>query len=389
MIRTYLIILLLSATCINAFSERVKVRIFSSLTPKSAIFSVVEGKYELDLFTGDKFVLAKGEPVSIFDINGKLAVNLRNRKGLMCDSLLFTALGNNDFFSLRVNGNIPVRQNYSGDLKCIADMKTMVFVNVCDVENYISGVVSAEGGNGKYLEYFKTQAVIARTYMYKYLNKHISDGFNLCDGTHCQVFNGLSTDSVIKRATSETAGLVIIDPDSALILSAFHSNCGGETSSSENVWLVGQSYLRSVVDTFCLSSHNARWTKKLSINQWSDAIKKSGLKINISDYSKYNYNQPTRAERYTIDTFAIPLTVLRNSLNLRSTFFSVVVEGDSVILQGRGYGHGVGLCQEGAMKMAELGFDYNKIIRYYYSGVTITDIRKVAFLSNNSILLSP
>jgi stage II sporulation protein D len=66
---------------------------------------------------------------------------------------------------------------------------------------------------------------------------------------------------------------------------------------------------------------------------------------------------------------------VRSDLNLRSTFFSLTVEGDSVILKGRGYGHGVGLCQEGAMVMAAKGFDFKKIINFYYTGVIITDIK--------------
>jgi stage II sporulation protein D len=71
---------------------------------------------------------------------------------------------------------------------------------------------------------------------------------------------------------------------------------------------------------------------------------------------------------------------MRSDLNLRSTFFSVYAVGDSIILKGRGYGHGVGLCQEGSMAMAAKGFDYREIIRFYYSGVIITDIKNAVAL---------
>ena len=76
----------------------------------------------------------------------------------------------------------------------------------------------------------------------------------------------------------------------------------------------------------------------------------------------------------------MPLTTIRSDLNLRSTFFSVFVNGDSVILKGRGYGHGVGLCQEGAMEMASKGFSYRDIISFYYSGVIITDVKNAVIL---------
>ena len=203
--------------------------------------------------------------------------------GFICDSVLFTGKTGNDSFSLRINGNAPVRQYYSGDLQCFPDLGTLVMINICDIEKYIAGVVKAEGGSGKNIEYFKTQAVIARTYMYKYFDKHLSDRYNVCDNTHCQAFNGLSSDSLINRAALETKGLVILDQDSTLIISAFHSNCGGETSSSEDVWLTGQPYLKSVIDPYCLSSRNATWEKRISLNEWIEYIKKSGYNGKTDD----------------------------------------------------------------------------------------------------------
>jgi stage II sporulation protein D len=88
-----------------------------------------------------------------------------------------------------------------------------------------------------------------------------------------------------------------------------------------------------------------------------------------------NFSQLSRAAVYRAGTFTLPLRQIRTDLNLRSSFFSLKVEGDSVILKGRGYGHGVGLCQEGAMVMASKGFDYKQIIDFYYTGVRITDIK--------------
>ena len=72
---------------------------------------------------------------------------------------------------------------------------------------------------------------------------------------------------------------------------------------------------------------------------------------------------------------------MRTDLNLRSTFFSVVTDGDTILLKGKGYGHGVGLCQEGAMEMAKEGFNYRQIIDFYYFGVMITDIKNAVILT--------
>jgi stage II sporulation protein D len=259
-----------------------------------------------------------------------------------------------------------------------------VLINICDVEKYVAGVVKSEGGNGKNIEYFKSQAVIARTYMYRYFDKHLSDGYNVCDNTHCQAFNGISSDAIINKAAMETRGLVILDKDSTLIISAFHSNCGGETSSSGDVWLAGQPYLKRVVDPFCLYSRNAVWGKKVGLNEWFELINRNNYSGKYDDPSVFSFSQDSRLTDYSAGSFKMPLKTIRSELNLRSTFFSVISEGDSIILKGRGYGHGVGLCQEGAMVMAAKGFNFNQIIDFYYSGVVVSDIKNAVILPTNS-----
>jgi stage II sporulation protein D len=363
-------------------SGQVRVRLFSNQSPESAVFSVIAGKYEIQASTGEKLIISEDEPVVIARYNGKLAVKTREAKGFICDSVILAGKTGDDSFSIRINGNIPVRQNYSGDLKCFPDLGTMVLINISDIEKYISGVVKAEGGSGKSKEYFKTQAIIARTYMYKYFDKHLTDRYNVCDNTHCQAFNGLSYDTLINRAALETEGLVILNQDSTFIISAFHSNCGGETASSEDVWLTGQTYLKSVVDPYCLSSRNAKWEKRISLKEWIEFIRKFGYDGKSDVPSGFNFFQITRLTDYRTGSFTVPLRTIRSEMNLRSTYFSIVAGGDSIIIEGRGYGHGVGLCQEGAMAMAAKGFNYQQIIDFYYFGVLITDIK-------NAIVLFP
>ena len=359
---------------------QVKIRLFANLSPGSAVFSTIDGSYEMNPFNGEIITVSKGEPVILIKFNGKIAVKTRNEKGFICDSVLFTGKTGSDYFSLRINGGPLTKQYYSGDLQCFPDFGTLECINKTDIDKYIAGVVMAEGGAGKNLEFFKTQAIIARTYMYKNFDKHAQDKYNLCDNTHCQAFNGLSSDSLLNEAAIETRGLVILDKDSILIISAFHSNCGGETSSSEDVWLSGQPYLKSVSDPYCIRSRSAAWQKSYSLSDWLKYIRRSGFYGNVNDPSMLNFSQENRLSDYKTATFSISLRTMRSDLNLRSTFFSVVTEGDSVILKGKGYGHGVGLCQEGAMAMAAKGFRYREIINFYYTGVIISDIKNAVIL---------
>jgi len=211
--------------------------------------------------------------------------------------------------------------------------------------------------------------------MHKYFSKHAADRYNLCDNTHCQAFNGVVNDSLISKAVEGTKGQVISTKDSVLIISAFHSNCGGETSASEDVWLTGHSYLKGISDPYCRTSPNAKWRKSYSTGEWISYLNRYGLDLKPEKISSLNFSQSARVNEYRVDSFSMPLIQMRSDLGLRSTYFSVVAEQDSVVLEGKGYGHGVGLCQEGAMEMAARGFDYKKIIEFYYPGVIITDIQ--------------
>lgn len=349
-----------------------RIRLFAATNPANALFSVVEGIYELDSFSGEPIALISGDQVFISVYHDQLVFKRRNHPAVICDSLYISGKTTGDTFSLRAGS---VQHLYAGDLHCLNYPGSFLLINICGTETYIAGVVQAEGGRGKHEEYIKTQAVIVRTYLFRYFDKHIADRFNMCDDIHCQVYKGLSGDTVIISAVNETRGQVITGSDSVLIISAFHSNCGGETVPAEDVWLTPQPWLKKVTDPFCTSSRNSKWQKSISLNEWLGYLKRMGYNADENNASSFNFSQLTRMVDYTTADFSLPLKQIRADLGLRSTFFSVSAEGDSVIFRGRGYGHGVGLCQEGAMVMAEKGFNYRQIIDFYYSGVWITDIK--------------
>jgi stage II sporulation protein D len=377
--KTKLLLSLLFTFYFLLLTSQVRVRLFTEFTPDYAFFTVNSGNYQLGDGSGRILLVGKGELVIIARHNKKIFVRIRNGESFLSDSIEFKGITGKDYFSLTINESSSLRRYYSGDLKCFSDMETLLLINNMDLEEYIAGVVKAEGGSGKFEEYFRTQAIIARTYTYKYFNKHIIDRYNLCDDTHCQAFNGLTEDTLITNSVRYTKGMVITTPDSVLIISAFHSNCGGETSPSEYVWVTGQTYLKRVSDPYCQNSRNAQWEQKISLKNWKDFLNKNGYPGNLTSPSLFNFIQTTRVPDYVSGSFRIPLRTLRNNFDLRSTFFSVSAEGDSLLIKGRGYGHGVGLCQEGAMVMAVDGFKYNEIIKFYYSGVRmipIEDVRK-------------
>jgi stage II sporulation protein D len=366
-------------------ASQVKVRLFTNLNPYHTIFTVNYGQYLITNNSDRSVLIGVGESVIIARFNNRIFLKLRDREGFISDSVFLSGQTGSDLFSLRVNEGFSIKKNYSGDLKCFSDMQTLLLINTCEIEQYIAGVVMAEGGSGKSKEYTKTQAIIARTYTYKYYEKHIIDGYNLCDDTHCQAYNGLINDSLIFRDVLDTKGLVITTPDSLLIISAFHSNCGGETCPSEYAWTTVQPYLIRVLDPYCRNSRNSLWERKISIKQWMDFLQTNGFAGSLTSPKIFTFDQPSRIPEYMAGTFSFPLRSLRTAFDLKSSFFSVSVDGDSLQLKGRGYGHGVGLCQEGAMNMALKGFTYQQIINFYYFGVLILDIKNAVLLPPNPL----
>ena len=129
------------------------------------------------------------------------------------------------------------KQRYSHNIEVHNLGGRLRLVNLLPMDDYIAGVVEAEGGPKHELEYYKAQAVISRTYVLSQYHKHIDDNFNLCDQTHCQAYNGWPrNEQIMQDAAQQTQSLVIVDENVNLITSAFHSNCGGRTNSAEYVW---------------------------------------------------------------------------------------------------------------------------------------------------------
>lgn len=257
------------------------------------------------------------------------------------------------------------------DIIIFTNKKSLQVVNHVDIDNYVAGVVEAESGTSAPKEYFKIQAIMCRTFALENRGKHNNDGYDLCSDVHCQVFKGRNNKNPeIKLAVAATSGIVLADENNKLIFSAYHSNCGGQTDYSENVWRSEKEYLKPVIDSFCVNARNARWEHTLPLHEWEKYLVKEGTNSKPAD-SLYCFYQENRKANYDLYESKIQLTEMRKDLKLRSAFFDIEQDGDAVIFTGRGSGHGVGLCQQGAIEMARKGYSYRQIFGYYYKNVKL------------------
>jgi stage II sporulation protein D len=140
------------------------------------------------------------------------------------------------------------------------------------------------------------------------------------------------------------------------------------------VWREKLPYLRSVKDDYCKYLPGARWQKRIALSEWRDYMGKNGIRV--KNPKQFEFAQASRKKYYEVDGKKVELTKIRQRFGLRSTFFEVQVTGNDVLLTGRGYGHGVGMCQEGAMQMAERGMTCENILQRYYTNTSIINFNQ-------------
>jgi len=273
---------------------------------------------------------------------------------------------------------------YEGGLSFTAEQGKLKMINSLPIENYLPGVVEAEVGPNTHLECYKAQSIICRTYAFRNINKHASNACNLCDDVHCQAYKGISNKNAnIHLAVNSTAGMVAVSQEGKLINALFSANCGGQTANSEDVWSGKENYLRSIVDPHCTNTKQAKWEKTIPTKAWVDFLKKNGLQLSDTvNANNLTLKIPNRQKDYKTIYGNIPYTKLRSGFGLKSAYFNVEATKDMVKLSGFGYGHGVGMCQEGAMAMAQKGFSYEQIIQYYFTGIKLQAYTNMAQTSN-------
>jgi len=359
-------------------AEFINIGIHTSKNVKSFEFIVKAGKYSLFTEFGKLVEVDSKAEIHIDYVENKVRIQRNGQILGSYEKVNFIGTGWYNHFKISTNDQYHLDVRYDDNLKIVAHRHKMQLINNINLDNYVAGVVEAEVGRKPPKEYFKLQAIICRTYALSNTQKHLIDGFNLCDQVHCQAYHGKTFFEDIVDAALQTRGAVIVDSDIQLITAAFHSNCGGQTVNSEDVWTKSLYYLRSIEDTFCLKKRNSVWEVKIDAHRWKSYLT-AHLPKPVQDSMIFNYTQQRRQTYYPSQPSTLSFEDIRNRFKLRSTFFEVEQNDQQVRLKGRGYGHGVGLCQEGAMQMAALGYNYSEILHFYYSGVHIIDLSALDF----------
>ena len=315
---------------------------------------------------------------------------------------------------IRPNGDSPLAfmgTRYRGEMEVFAASPgSLSVVNIVDVESYLRGVVPEEIGHRSLaeLEAVKAQAVAARTYAVAASGRRARGDFDVFATVEDQVYGGVDVeDPVCDRAVSETAG-VIVEYDGRPIHAYFHANCGGRTEGRHEVWeLPRLPYLTSVWDTpggtdqldsaYCHDGRGFTWTEtwtggeiRALVQQYLPSLASTPVTGDLGAVRdiRVTARSPSGRVRWLeVETAGGTYRVFGDSVRrllrrpgsgqaLWSSWFTLdVYRRDGmvarVVANGRGYGHGVGMCQHGALEMARDGFSYTDILKHYYRGVEI------------------
>jgi stage II sporulation protein D len=305
----------------------------------------------------------------------------------------------------------------------------MSVINYLMMDHYMYGILPKEMSGSWPKEALKAQAVVARNFAITNFNKHADEGYDLCNTTDCQVYGGFSVEAIGSNlAVDETAGDLLYYNDD-LVVGYYHSNSGGRTASIENVWTSSVPYLVSVEDPYSVGSPNTDWTvmmtpaeiasklseknyfigtlKNIRVDEvaldgriqsisfigtkgtatlkkeemrkvfgyvkfksiWFDILTGGELAVtNRIDYSKVAvsraqvFNGRSTTPLVTNSTLSVLGASGRKTIDMTPSTYTFT---------GHGFGHGIGMSQWGAKKMAEEGFNYKDILYHYYSGTQI------------------
>ncbi|MBF0331073.1 MAG: SpoIID/LytB domain-containing protein [Candidatus Omnitrophica bacterium] len=370
------VILLIADDVVTAKAKLIRVAI---LRDQDHFTVAVDGRYEiLDFITGK--VLQAGprlRPVVVTLENGrtKVGTHVYDLARIIIAPRHETAVSVNDGY---FRGNIVVINNSGAGF---------TVVNSIELELYIRGVLYHEISDKWPMEAIKAQAVATRTFALYSMEKFAARDYDVTNDIYSQVYGGKGSERYRTNvAVRRTRGEVLMYKGK-IFPTFFHANSGGVTEDASELWDVDILPLKGgVISTFSVNSPHYQWRRNFRLKDIQDGLNARGYKLGlIKDIQVIERNKSGRVRKLKIVTRddkaeTIEGKLFRDAVGpnlLRSNLYEVEMKGWYVDFVGRGWGHGVGMCQWGAYNMAMLHHDYKQILSYYYPSSDFVRIKGV------------
>jgi stage II sporulation protein D len=290
------------------------------------------------------------------------------------------------YFSLK--GKISFRGKKIQRLDLLKHKAGVEWVVHLPIDHYLYGVMGAEVPLSWPINALKAQAIASRTY-FLYKRAKSKTHFDVRSDIMDQVFSieAQHHDSILK-AVDETHNMVLVERETNKVFPAyFHSDCGGQTSPESKVWRKPAAYNKPVKDPYCLSAKKNNWSyavnkeKLMAVLHKTFYLPKGVELLNILPRLKAG------KRAYIVDFLFSDNILKRISANdlrkvlgftkLKSTNFSVKEMWQNFVFTGRGFGHGVGMCQWGAQRWARKGKGFQHILKHYYPQARLQKVDSV------------
>ena len=332
-------------------------------------------KMQLRTETSKAYPLQASEPVEIRWQNGSFLVGKEKLKGERLQLMPAAALPDDAHFLL-------AGRSYRGTLEILAKKGSLTAVNLVPLDDYLLSVVPEEMPTDWPMEALKAQSTAARSFALHNRDRHAADGFDLCTTTHCQVYTGTAAEKSASTAAIRATQGEVLFYDGEPIDALFHTDSGGMTENSENVWGSFVPYLRAVKDT---PAKTMPWTKEVPAAAFEQKLAAKGHKVGKVRSLALSSLQigkaaadrtasgrvKTMTVKGTKGTATLTGNELRSMFGLKSTLFDAKLQGNKVVFTGFGFGHGLGISQWGAKRLAADGMKYGDILHHYYTGVSL------------------
>ena len=277
------------------------------------------------------------------------------------------------------------------DLRVRTTDKGYTVIRMVPVEDYVrattlSEFAPASGDTSLVERMLEVQSIISRTFALTNRGRHAADGYDLCSSTHCQIYEPGRLQTSRWRGAAETAlaktrgAVLFYDSQPAEVV--FHADCGGHTAAAEDVWGgSGRRYLLARPDP---EAGHVKWDYSIPIAQARAALNKDartsvGQRLDAVQIEKRDKSgralivhlRGTRDVTVSGEDLRRVLTQAFGERSIRSTLFEVRRTGDRLVFTGRGFGHGVGLCQAGALARLRKGDSPDAVLEYFFPGVRL------------------
>jgi stage II sporulation protein D len=273
----------------------------------------------------------------------------------------------------RTDGKLLLNDRpYTGKIEVWQGTGGLYLINEIPLEEYLKSVVKSETGRDWDLEALKAMAVVARTYAINQKAKNGQFKYDITSTTLHQVYNGDVQDERITEAVKDTED-EILTYQGVPIEAFYHSTCGGHTEDPEEVFGKSLPYLKGQ-EVKCELSPLAVWARTIPLAEFGEALGLSGVKdVRIKSYTRTGRVREVEISADNGLTI-FKATDLRRILGwkrLPSTAFRLEIQDEALVIDGTGYGHGVGLCQWSALEMARDGKNYTDILSFFYPGTQL------------------